>query len=415
MVLQLNAASASYLDKQLNETKNNAKYNNVQKYKRSYDDVEIMSKKVANLKDPGLIKLSEYKEIKDSDYKKKLSQDEAMYNSKVVPALKKDMKSLNVEPAAVDFYNVYRISERVIRANNLDYTNWRISIRKSEDINAASFDGNCVWIYTGLYDSLYTDDDALAFVIAHEMAHQIMGHNQRLAQLKKKLKRLDMIDASNARQSDSQRLTGGYVTALNRKAIYHEFKKMEFSADSEALILLTKAGYSPEKALDALNLLDATPNVRYFLMSHPLANERIENAKENIALLDSNWEKVGIQNIYESDVLNCKKSSDRVSIVISKSEKAKDFYQPETFEQRVTRFAYESYLHGNMEDAIKFFSKMPEGYVPYLYISYANEYLYKQTGLDKYLKQAIKSVEKAKELRPADTNVQTQYKELQSL
>ena len=401
-----NIASASYIDKQLEEVKKNNKYSAVKKYVKTYNQYKNSEvKRIDNLKDPHLIVLSEYDTISDDLYNIKLQKDEKVYDKKIKPILAKNMNSINVEPAAVDFYKVYRISERLIRANNLDFVNWRVAIRKSEDVNASSFDGNYIRINTALYDSLFTNEDALAFVIAHEMAHQVLGHNQRLAELTRRIEKYE-------------RYVKKSTNVINRKLAYEELKRMELSADTEALMLLAKAGYSTEEAMEAMSLLSVLPNVRQFYMTHPLAKERIQNIKENIAIADPNWSNVGRENIYNSDVLLCKKSSDRVSIIIMKTEKSKEFYRPESLEQRVARIAYMSYLNGNMEDAIKYFAKLADlnnDYIPYLYISYANEYLYKQTNKSKYLKNAKTAILTAKDLNATESNVLKQIEDLNNL
>ncbi len=401
-----NIASASYIDKQLEEVEKNNKYSAVKKYVKTYNQYKNSEvKRIDNLKDPHLIVLSEYDTISDDLYNIKLQKDEKVYDKKIKPILAKNMNSINVEPAAVDFYKVYRISERLIRANNLDFVNWRVAIRKSEDVNASSFDGNYIRINTALYDSLFTNEDALAFVIAHEMAHQVLGHNQRLAELTRRIEKYE-------------RYVKKSTNVINRKLAYEELKRMELSADTEALMLLAKAGYSTEEAMEAMSLLSVLPNVRQFYMTHPLAKERIQNIKENIAIADPNWSNVGRENIYNSDVLLCKKSSDRVSIIIMKTEKSKEFYRPESLEQRVARIAYMSYLNGNMEDAIKYFAKLADlnnDYIPYLYISYANEYLYKQTNKSKYLKNAKTAILTAKDLNATESNVLKQIEDLNNL
>ena len=77
----------------------------------------------------------------------------------------------------------------MIRANKLDYINWRIAIyRDTEEPNAYSTNMNLVSISTSLYDTLKNNDDALALVIGHEMGHALLGHQQRLAQILAKWK-----------------------------------------------------------------------------------------------------------------------------------------------------------------------------------------------------------------------------------
>lgn len=411
--------ASSYIDRQLKETRKTPKYNSVKIYKQNYlNDEDVQIKRIENLKDPKLIKLSDYTPIDDKDFKTKLSKDEAVYKKQIMPVLNKNMNSINIEPAAVDFYKVYRISERLIRANNLDYVNWRVAIRKSEDINAATFSGNYIIINTALYDSVYTNDDALAFVIAHEMAHQILGHSQRQAELERKLERFYNVDKQNKKNSDVSKLISNTFSIVPQKIICNELQSQELMADSEALILLSKAGYSTSQAMETLNFLAALPNIKRFLSTHPVAKVRIANAKDSIAVLNPDWVYEGRENIYDSEVLPCKKSSDRVSIIISKSDKDKNFYQPEDVERRLTRIAYMNYLNGDMENAIKYFEQLAEltgDYVPFLYLSYANEYMYEKTNNQKYLKNAIDSIEQASVKNSADADVKVQLDNLKKI
>lgn len=402
-------AKSSYLDKQLKDVPNNTIYNSAQKYKRNYQNIkELNVKKIPNLKDPKLIELSKYTPIDDKDYKAKIEKDNAVYK-KLQPKIKNSKD--------VDYFNVYKISEKLIRANNLDYVNWRIAIRKTPDkVNAASLNGNFVYINTALYDSLNDSEDALAFVLAHEMAHQILGHNQRSAEMAMNLaaakESAKMATTKFDRQMNSAIVSMAELNAMSKS------RMMEYMADAEAFILLYKAGYSPEKAMEALNLIDALPNVKSAYSTHPYTPERIASAKENILVMDPNWVYVGRENIYKSDVLTAKKSADRVSFVISKSKKEKPFYEPETYGKRLKRIAYMSYLNGNMESAAKYFFELGEltnDYVPYLYTSYANEYIYKKTMKRKFLRRAFKSAVKANELKPEDENVLQQISELKLL
>ena len=298
----------------------------------------------------------------------------------------------------VDYYNVYRISERLVRANNLDYVNWRIAIRKTVDkVNAESSNGNFVCIYTPLYDSLESNDDALAFVLAHEMAHLILGHGQR------------QLNSAMSYFSDN---------IISYSKAMKDSRTMEYMADAEAFILLYKAGYSPQKALDALYILDAIPNVNSAFSSHPVTKKRIQSALENIAVLNPNWIDEGRKNIYNSAVLPAKKSSDRVSFIINKSTYSKDFYQPENYEQRLTRIAYLSYLNGDMENADRLFEKLAKytgKYEHYLYLSYAEQYLFNFTKKKQYLKKSLDAVKKALEIKPNNKFVTEQLKEIEEL
>ncbi|MCM1338122.1 MAG: M48 family metallopeptidase [Muribaculaceae bacterium] len=381
-------AGSSYLDAQLKDVDNNMRYNTVKKYSRSYQQWSVKTRNIQNLKDPGLIKLSSAEKISDADYKAKLAKDEEVYKK-----LKPKLKAYN----EVEYYSVYRVAERLVRANNLDYVNWRIAVRKTVDtVNAYANNGNFVCIFTALYDSVSSNEDALAFVLAHEMAHNILGHTQRRYE--------------HAHRTAHLRSTVG--------SFYRDSRKMEYMADAEAFILLYKAGYSPQKAMETLYVLDAMPQVKTIYASHPMTKKRIQSAYANIKVLDPNWVDVGRYNIYNSDVIVGKKSGDRVSFVMDKAKKVKEFYQPENYEQRLTRMAYVSYLNGNMEDAAKWFSKLAKEsgkYEHYLYLSYAQQYLYDFTKKSSHLKKAVTAAENAYQYASNDKNVKAQYDEVTSL
>ena len=402
---------ASYIDKQLKEMQKTPRYNTVQTHKKNYETQLSMPQKASintKIKDPGLIKLSNVKPIDKKLFDEKIKNDEEIYNTKIKKVIFKKTNTVNVNPDAVDFYNVYRISERLIRANNLDYINWRIAIRKSVDFNAASFEGNYIQINTALYDTLYDNNDALAFVIAHEMAHHILGHSQR--QIERAKFNRKVYGAPEA-TSVNDPLFLQIKTQMDRR----EDRLMEHMADAEAFKLLIHAGFSPEHAMEALNFMAGLPNVKDIWSGHPIPADRIENIKETVMYANPYWVEIGKLNIYNSSVLNCKKSSDRVSIVISSTNRPDAFYEPETVEQFLTRMAYLSYKTGNMETAIKYFSKLAkikEDYVSYLYISYAFQYLYNTEKKPKYLKLSVKAAQKAKDIEPQDKNVSEQFDEV---
>jgi len=402
-------AKNSYLDDQLKDVKNNVNYQSVPLHEKTYTDEKYFPVIDSGMIDPGLININAgYTKVSEADYKKKLAKDEKEY-AKLVPA---NMKKASA-PESVDYYKVYRIAERLIRANNLDYVNWRIAIRKTEEeVNAASANGNFIYINTALYDSLYPNEDALAFVLAHEMAHLILGHQQRMAEQAAQISNLSPYLTQTARR---QAPVASFASQVRVNNIYSKLQMMEYMADAEAFILMTKAGYSPDSGLETLNFLAALPEIDTIFRTHPLSADRIESAVRNIEVLNPDWIEEGKANIYNSEVLTCKKSSDRVSFSIVKSGEKKNFYHTENPQQRLTRMAYILHKSNKPKTAAKYFHELTEirsDYVPYLYESYANEAYYKKTNEQKYHKRAIKAAQKAAELKPADKNVETQLKAL---
>ena len=393
----------SYLDNQLKDTKNNVKYNRNNYYFDYYKE-EAPAQKI-DIKDPKLIKISSFNPISENDYKKKINKDNAEYQK-----IKATIKSQD------DFaYHIYRIFERILRANNLDYTQWKVAIvQTNQDINAYATINNVIVIYSTAYDMYKSNDDALAFLLAHEISHRILGHNVRLAEINKTLNSRVTKRSSNTENGYDE--LANAILSVHEVALMKEARQMEFMADAEAVTLITKAGYSQQKAKELLNTFAVDSTKTYNMDTHPSAEKRVEAYEQTLIVADPNWKNIGRENIYKSDVLPLSIGLDRNSFIIEKSKKQKEFYTPESVEQKVMRFAYRNYVSGNMSDAIKYLKQCAKqnesNPIPLLYISYANEYLYKQTNDEKYLKRAQKAIDAAKKIDSSYKYVVEQEKSL---
>ena len=150
--------------------------------------------------------------------------------------------------------------------------------------------------------------------------------------------------------------------AIQKQRMLSQSRDMEYMADALGAELMTRAGYNMQNGMQALNMMETMEYIDtplYELKSnHPLTEKRIESMKENVATFPKEWVEEGKYNIMNSEVLEVKKSSDRVSIVISQNpNRNKDFYEPEDVKRRLERVAYTNYRIGNMGTAIKYFEK----------------------------------------------------------
>jgi predicted Zn-dependent protease len=75
-----------------------------------------------------------------------------------------------------DLYVLYRIIDRIARANGLDQRPWRIAIGDKYELNAFAADANLLAVYNGILDQAAGDASAMACVIGHEMAHHVKRH-----------------------------------------------------------------------------------------------------------------------------------------------------------------------------------------------------------------------------------------------
>lgn len=407
--------AASYIDQQIKASKKAQKYNSVKKHSAEHEASFHNTVVKTELKDPKLIKFKsdDVKKINDKQYAKKVETDENFYSKSIIPMLKKNTYK-SKEAVAVDFYNLYRITERILRANKLDYINWRmVLLDATANFNAGTTEANLICINTALYDSFYNNPDALAFIIGHEIAHQVLGHSQRDA---------DMAKNTEITQKVLLVSTFGYgnvlYTPIRNKVVAKESRGMEFAADTLGAEFAVRAGYDYSKVMEALNFMNSLPHTESLDSTHPIPEKRIENLKTSQKYFLSQWVNEGRFNLYNSKPLDCKKSSDRISIIISSnSENKSEYYTPESPEEILKRVAYVDYKNGDMKNAIKYFSQwgeISESYVPHLYLSYCYEYLYKLTQKKKFLVKAIEEVKIANSLEEKNKHVEKQFEELKN-
>lgn len=414
------AYSRDYTKIQVKEIKHAQKYGTTNKYFTG-EKLNNLSNAVVNknLKDPKVMRLYDYTAVDEKNYQNKLSEDEKKY-AKIQKSLKvRNVDNYNAQAKGEDYYKIYRIAEKMIRANNLDFINWRIGIYRDEiDPNAYSTNMNYIAISTSLYDTFQNNDDALAFVIGHEMAHALLGHQQRRAQrIYKREEMRELAQAGNV-------FAGLYASVENRRFLI-DSKNMEYAADVEGAKLALQAGYNIESGFGVLSFFNALPNaIRDYFQDHPHPVRRIENYNQNKKyFMEDEWVNIGKYNIYNSEVLDVNLSSDRKSIVINAptdNVESGKYYRPESMKNLYARLGYKSYLNGEFDKSIKYFDELFEidtkNAPAYLYASYASMELYKKNKSsskgEKYLKMAKDYAKEAYKLDPNNEYIKEQFEEL---
>lgn len=349
------------------------------------------------LKDPKLIATVEYKKLGIFSQKKKCHLDK-----------KKQQKFK--ELLSKEDYAIYLIADKLIRANNLQFKNWRIGFNIEKDvINAVSLNNNLILINSSLYDCLHQNNDALAFALAHEIAHFLLMHQKETIENSYKIKKIE--ENINKLNTTLQ----GELYSRNLKNlinnIYNSQRKLELEADSLAMELILKAGYNFDLALEIFEYIDEDYGYYEGKNIYPLIYERKENLLCELELLDiEKLAKEGENNLYFSNILTVQKSMDKETLVINKPDDYKKYeFSVVDKYQKILEKAYGEYSKENFNNAIKFFLKAneynPEDYIPLLYLSYCYE------NIDD-IKFAKRYIKKAKKLKSKDKNILEQYKSL---
>lgn len=393
--------------------------------------LSVQSTVAIELKDPQLIKITHTEPIDKTLYDQKTANEKKQYSD-------------NKKQIDDDYYNLYRILERLVRANNLYYQNWRIMLKsETENVNAESSAANLVTIYSSLYDSLYDNESALAFILAHELGHFLLGHHQttmeniyQIRELERSLGIANQNIADQNTMANFNRALGNnygvltnqlsntaYMASIvimtkNINKLYEELRTMEFDADSEAITLLARAGYNLDESTEAMEFIAKLPNIYTSKSTHPPTTERIKNINEVIEISDvDELKNEGERNIYNSSVLNVRKSSDKKSVVMSKlTNNNKVSYQPKTKKDKMLELAYKSYLNRDMKTSEKYFTKVfdkyPSDYIAPLYLSYIYEYNFYIDNDKKNLKTAAHWCKTANKIKPDNKNVLKQKSDI---
>lgn len=213
------------------------------------------------------------------------------------------------------YYFLYRVVDRLARANDLDKGPWRVVRMPEYDINAYATQVNLIAVYTGLLDVLAGDSDAMACVVGHEMAHHVNRHiplkNKDVALAKQRLeaKKDEVIAKEQKRQASARgwSLLGGILGAAtgvnlpitpvapaDPEQMQQELlgaaqaedqnlsltsQRHEFEADREGLHYLVRAGFDPKGCLRVMDVLGRTPGAE-FDTDHPAIPRRIAQLEQ---------------------------------------------------------------------------------------------------------------------------------------
>ena len=151
----------------------------------------------------------------------------------------------------------------------------QIAVSSDSEINAANA-GNCQFLVTAEL-LRRANDDQLRGAMAHEIAHQDLGHVAKAQVLGAGL---------NAGAALLQQLFpgSGALTPIAGTLIARSYgRKEEYEADRHAVEILRRAGYSKETMIDALTWIrrvsGADAGGGGFLSTHPALDDRIAELK----------------------------------------------------------------------------------------------------------------------------------------
>jgi len=169
------------------------------------------------------------------------------------------------------------------------YNGYHVAILDSNEINAFATSGGHIFVTRGLINTAKSED-ALAGVIAHEVAHIQLKHgikairNSRITQA--------LLVTGTAAAASATGMNIAQLTEVFNESVGEIFQTMvnsgysqvqEFEADTTAMSLMAAAGYKPQGLIEMLNALKTAQNSRTgFGKTHPTPAQRITNADKTV-------------------------------------------------------------------------------------------------------------------------------------
>lgn len=201
-------------------------------------------------------------------------------------------EELTVSENAADRAFVQCVADALIAQLDEPYRSytWDLELFEEEDINAFAMPGGQIGIYTGLFRAA-TNQDQLAAVMGHEIAHVTRGHS---------LKRANSQQAANigilvgSVASEVVRDNAGLIVLGAQLGLLLPYgRAQESEADVDGLDLMAKAGFNPDGSVQLWrNMAEESPNsMPAFLSTHPSSSARIRQLEAQLGVVEPMYQQ----------------------------------------------------------------------------------------------------------------------------
>ena len=205
------------------------------------------------------------------------SYKEALSESKVIVGTK-------------DANRIKNIGSKIAKVANRSDFNWEFNLVENKALNAFCLPGGKVVVYTGIL-TVAKNDDQLATVISHEIAHALARHGaERMStsMIQQGVQTLgNVVLAVGAPEYQNIfNQTYGIGTQVGVMLPYGRMQESE--ADEIGIYLMSKAGYDLNEALKFWeNMSAGKKDTNDFLSTHPSSATRIKDIQKVIVKVQS--------------------------------------------------------------------------------------------------------------------------------
>ena len=172
---------------------------------------------------------------------------------------------------------IERLVARLAKATPRAVEDWHVHLVEDPRPNAFTTGGGHLFITTGMV-RLLGDDERIATVLAHEMAHNTLAH-VIYAREKKAMARDAHAFSWELARSTNMEWLGKSLSFIVNTTLNSYSRQQEDEADAEGLDYLVRAGWEPQVALRTFDVLakhyhDAPELKNFFYGNHPTYTTR---------------------------------------------------------------------------------------------------------------------------------------------
>jgi predicted Zn-dependent protease len=158
---------------------------------------------------------------------------------------------------------------------------WEVNLIGSSDLNAFCMPGGKIAFYYGILAKLQLDDDEVAMIMGHEMAHALLEHARE--RMGKTMATRGVLEIGSALLGlgDLGRMAGG----MGAQLLTLRFSRDDESeADALGLVLGAKAGYNPQAGVSLWKkMMSANKGAPpQWLSTHPSGKTRIKDMQDRM-------------------------------------------------------------------------------------------------------------------------------------
>ena len=158
---------------------------------------------------------------------------------------------------------------------------WQVNLIGSSQINAWCMPGGKIAFYTGILDKLQLNDDEVAAVMGHEIAHALREHaRERMGKSAATNLGANLLSQLLGAGTLGQQVIGGGAQLLNLQFSRSD----ETEADLVGLELAARAGFDPRAGISLWKKMSAqnTGAPPQWLSTHPASSTRIAQIEKNL-------------------------------------------------------------------------------------------------------------------------------------